>query len=566
MLDFFECTNVQFFQKATRFPHTYMPLKQKIIIHTFLFSSRHIKKHIKVCYTFVCTNIKEKRINMIKIFSTDKVRELDKYTIQNEPISSIDLVERAANAFTSEFCRRYSKQNRIIVFAGQGNNGADALAISRLLIDAGYRVETYLFNRYMQLSNECELNKQRLLSMENIEFTEVIYDFEPPILEKQDIIIDGLFGSGLNRPLTGGFAAMVKYINQSESTIVSIDIPSGLFGEDNQKNDPEAIIRADLTLSFGFPKLSFLLPENAEYVGEWKVLDILLHPEAIANTATSYFQVTENDIASVFHPRNRFSHKGTFGHALLIAGSRGKIGAAILAAQACLKSGTGLLTVHVPQRGEQILQTAFPEAMVDLDPNQDHFSYVSDIRPFSAIGIGPGLGKHADSAKALEHLLQTTEEPVVLDADALNLIAANKNILKHVPARSILTPHPKEFDRIAGESNNSYERLLKAKDFAVNHQVCVVLKGAYTATCTTSGNVYFNSSGNPGMATAGSGDVLTGIILGLLAQGMEPETAAVVGVFLHGTAGDLAAVYQSEESMIASDIINMLGKAFKQIK
>ena len=543
-----------------------MPLKQKIIIHTFLFSSRHIKKHIKVCYTFVCTNIKEKRINMIKIFSTDKVRELDKYTIQNEPISSIDLVERAANAFTSEFCRRYSKQNRIIVFAGQGNNGADALAISRLLIDAGYRVETYLFNRYMQLSNECELNKQRLLSMENIEFTEVIYDFEPPILEKQDIIIDGLFGSGLNRPLTGGFAAMVKYINQSESTIVSIDIPSGLFGEDNQKNDPEAIIRADLTLSFGFPKLSFLLPENAEYVGEWKVLDILLHPEAIANTATSYFQVTENDIASVFHPRNRFSHKGTFGHALLIAGSRGKIGAAILAAQACLKSGTGLLTVHVPQRGEQILQTAFPEAMVDLDPNQEHFSYVSDIRPFSAIGIGPGLGKHADSAKALEHLLQTTEEPVVLDADALNLIAANKNILKHVPARSILTPHPKEFDRIAGESNNSYERLLKAKDFAVNHQVCVVLKGAYTATCTTSGNVYFNSSGNPGMATAGSGDVLTGIILGLLAQGMEPETAAVVGVFLHGTAGDLAAVYQSEESMIASDIINMLGKAFKQIK
>ena len=543
-----------------------MPLKQKIIIHTFLFSSRHIKKHIKVCYTFVCTNIKEKRINMIKIFSTDKVRELDKYTIQNEPISSIDLVERAANAFTSEFCRRYSRQNRIIVFAGQGNNGADALAISRLLIDAGYRVETYLFNRYMQLSNECELNKQRLLSMENIEFTEVIYDFEPPILEKQDIIIDGLFGSGLNRPLTGGFAAMVKYINQSESTIVSIDIPSGLFGEDNQKNDPEAIIRADLTLSFGFPKLSFLLPENAEYVGEWKVLDILLHPEAIANTATSYFQVTENDIASVFHPRNRFSHKGTFGHALLIAGSRGKIGAAILAAQACLKSGTGLLTVHVPQRGEQILQTAFPEAMVDLDPNQDHFSYVSDIRPFSAIGIGPGLGKHADSAKALEHLLQTTEEPVVLDADALNLIAANKNILKHVPARSILTPHPKEFDRIAGESNNSYERLLKAKDFAVNHQVCVVLKGAYTATCTTSGNVYFNSSGNPGMATAGSGDVLTGIILGLLAQGMEPETAAVVGVFLHGTAGDLAAVYQSEESMIASDIINMLGKAFKQIK
>ena len=355
---------------------------------------------------------------MIKIFSTDKVRELDKYTIQNEPISSIDLVERAATVFTSEFCRRYSKQTRIIVFAGQGNNGAAALAIARMLTDAGYRVETYLFNPTMRLSDDCELNKQRLLHMEKIEFTEVVDDFVPPELEERDVVIDGLFGSGLNRPLTGGFAAMVRYINQSDATVVAIDIPSGLFGEDNRKNDPDAIIHADLTLTFGFPKLAFLLPENAEFVGEWKVLDILLHPEIIASTPTQFTLVTEEDIAAVFQPRNRFAYKGTFGHALLIAGSHGKMGAALLSAKACLRSGAGLLTVHIPGRGEQILQTAFPEAMVDLDQHQDHFSSVSGIKAYSSNTIGPGLGQHPDSVKAQEQLLQVVEKPLVIDADA----------------------------------------------------------------------------------------------------------------------------------------------------
>lgn len=503
---------------------------------------------------------------MIKIFATDKVKELDQYTIQHEPISSVDLVERAATVFMHEFCRHYSKQTRIVVFAGQGNNGADALAISRLLIDEGYRVETYLFNPTQHLSFDCSINKQRLLDMERIEFTEVVDDFVPPVLTDRDVVIDGLFGSGLNRPLNGGFAAVANYINQSEATVVAIDIPSGLFGEDNRTNDPDAIIRANLTLTFGFPKLSFLFPENAEYVGEWKVLDIGLHPDIIDATPTPYSLVTEEDISLVLQPRERFAHKGTFGHALLIAGSKGKMGAALLSARACLRSGAGLLTVHIPQRAEQIMQTAFPEAMLSFDPHQDYFTTVPETSAYSAIGIGPGLGQHLESAAALERLLQANGKPVVLDADALNLIASNKDLLNRIPPRSILTPHPKEFDRIAGESNCSYERLTKAQNFAIEHKLCVVLKGAYTATCTPTGNIYFNSSGNPGMGTAGSGDVLTGVILGLLAQGAEPETAAVTGVFIHGTAGDLAAVYRSEESMIASDITDMLGKAFKQIR
>jgi len=503
---------------------------------------------------------------MIKIFTTDKVRDLDQYTILNEPITPIDLVERAATLFMHEFCRHYSKQSRIVIFAGQGNNGADALALARLLIDESYKIETYLFNPTENLSPECELNKQRLLDMEKIVFTEVIDEFTPPHLGEHDIVVDGLFGSGLSRPLQGGFAAVVNYINESESTVVSIDIPSGLFGEENIGNDQNAIIKADFTISFGFPKLAFFLPENAPYIGEWKVIDIGIHPNIVEETPTSYAMINDEDVAELFIPRSRFAHKGTFGHALLIAGSRGKMGAALLAARSCLRSGAGLLTIHIPLLGEQIFQTALPEAMLSFDPYKDYFTTTIDTSPYSAIGIGPGLGKHIETKTALERFLESNQKPTVIDADAINLLAENKYLLEKLPSQCILTPHPKEFDRLAGESNSSYERLTKALNFAVNHKVCLVLKGAYTATCTPSGLVYFNTSGNPGMATAGSGDVLTGIILGLLANGYEMEVAAIAGVYLHGLAGDLAAAYHSEESMIAGDITEMLGKAFKQMK
>ena len=503
---------------------------------------------------------------MIKIFSTNQVKELDQYTIQYEPIESIDLVERAATMFVHEFCRHYSKQIRIIIFAGQGNNGADALAIARLLTEESYRVETYLFNPTEHLSEDCERNKRRLLDMERVDFTEITQDFEPPELSEHDVVIDGLFGSGLNRPLTGGFASVVSYINQSEAKIVAIDIPSGLFGEDNRKNNPNAIVKADMTLTFGFPKLAFFFPENASYVGRWKILDIGLHPDAIDQTRTPYNFLEEEDIAYSLLPRDRFAHKGIFGHALLIAGSKGKMGAALLAAKACLRSGAGLLTAHIPARGESVFQTAFPEAMLSFDEHPDHLSTPPELDAYAAIGMGPGLGTHPESSAAIERILRSASKPVVIDADAINILASNKEWLKDVPQHSILTPHPKEFERLAGESANSYERLAKARAFASDHKVCLVLKGAYTAICTPIGNVYINSCGNPGMATAGSGDVLTGIILGLLAQGYFPESAAVIGVFLHATAGDLAASSHSEESLIASDIIDMLGTAFKQLK
>jgi NAD(P)H-hydrate epimerase len=504
---------------------------------------------------------------MIKIVATEKVKELDRFTIAHEPISSIDLIERAAGAFVREFTRLYTKQSRIVVFAGQGNNGADALAVARLLAEDAYgRVETFLFNPPTgRLSADCEQNKRRLFETAGTSCTEVSGRFSPPLLGEQDIVIDGLFGSGLNRPLEGGFAAVVNYINESGATVVSIDIPSGLFGEDNRTNTPDTIVHASLTLTFGFPKLAFLLPENGPYVGKWKVLDIGIHPDIIAKTPAFCYLATEEDAALTIRPRDRFAHKGMFGHALLIAGSRGKMGAALLAAKACLRAGAGLLTVHIPALGEDMMQTAFPEAMLSVDAHIERLTSVPDLTAYTAIGLGPGLGQHPETATALKTLFMRVNQPVVIDADALNLLAADKEMLSHIPQRSILTPHPKEFDRLAGESGNAYERLMKARDFAREHALIVVLKGAYTATCTPEGNIYFNSSGNPGMATAGSGDVLTGLILGLLCSGYAPEAAAVVGVFIHGSAGDLAAAAQSEESLLASDLIGMLGKVFKSL-
>jgi NAD(P)H-hydrate epimerase len=510
---------------------------------------------------------------MIKIFTTEKVKELDRYTIENEPVSSVDLTERASVLFVQEFTHRFSRQYRIVVFAGFGNNGADALAVARLLKEESYNVITCLFNTKLHLSPDCLENKHRLIEADAEGFREIVPGsaFTLPELGGNDIVIDGLFGTGLSKPIEGAFAELIGQINESGARVVSIDMPSGLFGEDNRTNNRKAIIRAGLTLTFGFPKLAFLLPENEAFTGEWKVLDIGLHPDIIRKTETPYNLISEEDIHREIHRRGKFGHKGLYGHALLIAGSRGRMGAAVLASKACLRSGAGLLTTHIPRCGETVLQTASPETMLSPDPHQDYFTTPPDISPYPAIGIGPGLGQHPQTAAGLEELLrkaQACSKPVrlVIDADAINIIASNKSLTELIPERSILTPHPKEFDRLAGESHSGYERLMKAQSLACELKLIVILKGANTAICTPKGNIYFNNTGNPGMATAGSGDVLTGIIPALLAQGYEPETASVISVFLHGAAGDRAAALHSEESMIASDIIDSLGIAFKEVK
>ena len=502
----------------------------------------------------------------MKIFPTSDIKQLDACTIEQEPIASIDLMERAAKALTRAIAARWGKDTRFTVFAGPGNNGGDALAVARLLQEDGYEVETFLFNTKDHLSPDCAANMERLAALPGVNFHEITTQFVFPKLTEEDVIIDGLFGSGLNKPLSGGFAAVVKFINASPAYVVSIDIPSGLMGEDNSYNVASGIVRADLTLSLQLPKLAFLFPENETYVGEWKLLDIGLSKKAMAEMPSNYQLTGPGEVVALLKPRGKFAHKGNFGRALLIAGSQGMAGASILAARACLRSGVGLLTVHVPFCNNGIVQTAVPEAMTDLDLSDTCFAAATDTDDFQAVAVGPGLGRSPETVAALAEQIETSDTPMVLDADALNILGENRSLLSRLPKGSLLTPHPVELERLVGKCRNSFERLERARDLAASADVHIVLKGAYTAVISPDGKCRFNTTGNPGMATAGSGDVLTGILLALLAQGYEPGAAAQLGVFVHGLAGDLAAEAKGMMGMTAGDIVEALPQAWMKLQ
>jgi NAD(P)H-hydrate epimerase len=379
-------------------------------------------------------------------------------------------------------------------------------------------------------------------------------------------VIDAIFGSGLTRPAEGLAEQVINKINQTESVVISVDIPSGLFGEDNSLNNTESIICADYTLSFQFPKLCFMFPENSRFTGEWHILTIGLSSNAIRNTSTPY-SFLENDYAcSLLKKRETFDHKGKYGHGLLIAGSYGKLGASVLGARAALRTGIGLITCHVPGCGYQVIQTSVPEAMVRVDKNETHTSDIETTDTFDAVGIGPGIGTDPVTQNAFHGFLNNNQKPIVIDADGINILGLNKHWLSELHGETILTPHIREFERITESADNSYKRLEKQAEFASRYKCVVVLKGAHTSIATPQGNVYFNSTGNPGMATAGSGDALTGMILSLLSQGYSPENASVIGVYLHGLAGDIAAAKSGYESIIASDIIDNIGNAFLRMK
>ena len=500
----------------------------------------------------------------MKIFTSAQIHELDKYTIQHEPIKSIDLMERAAKAITETVMRRWSNQTPVVVFAGPGNNGGDALAVSRMLATQGYDVKVYLFNISGRLSDDCAANRQRVIDCKRIKaFMEVTTKFDPPTLQAGDLVIDGLFGSGINKPLAGGFAALVRYINQCPARVVSIDMPSGLMTEDNSFNVRSNIIRADLTLTLHGKKLSMFLADCQEFLGEIQVLDIRLSDEYVKKTDALYTLLEESDIRPRILHRDDFAHKGSMGNALLVAGSYGMSGAAVLATKACLRAGAGKVTVHTPRKNYGIMQVSVPEAVLQMDHEETYFSEAVDSDNFDALGIGPGLGQLENTAIAFIAQLKRTQCPIVADADALNILANHRAWIPQLPKDIILTPHPKEFDRLSSvASNGSYERLQRAKDMAQNLHAYIILKGHYSALCLPDGHVVLNPTGNSGMATAGSGDVLTGIITGLLARGYQRRDACEVGMYLHGLAGDLAAKDLGKESLVASDIIRYLPKAF----
>lgn len=501
----------------------------------------------------------------MKIFRADQVREIDAFTIEQEPVVSIDLMERAALRLTGWYVRHFHTDRKVVIFAGPGNNGGDALAMARLLAESQYRIECYLL-QFGKLSKDCRINLERLVEQNMVSLVEVGEKDPMPEIGSKDVVVDGIFGSGLTRKVSGFPGKVIKHINVEAETVIAIDIPSGLFGEDNTDNDFSQVIRATYTLTFQFPFLSFFFDSNDPYVGRWRVHNIRLHPNAIEGTATPYRCIESQYLKTLLPPREKFAHKGTFGHALLISGCYGMMGAALLTGEAALRAGAGLVTLHVPRFGYSIIQTGFPEALVSLDRSDILFSEPPDLDPFTAIGIGPGLGCKPNSGKGLKMVLDRAKVPLVIDADGLNILSQHPEWYELLPEGSILTPHPKEFDRLCGSSENSYQRHLKQVEFARKYRVVVVLKGAYTGIASPDGSYCFNSTGNPGMATGGSGDVLTGLITGLLAQGMKPVDAALAGVYLHGLAGDLASEASSEEALIAGDMLLYLGEAFRELK
>lgn len=497
------------------------------------------------------------------IFSAEDIRSWDEFTIQHEPVLSIDLMERAAAACV-QWLHDFSFTGRPFhIFCGKGNNGGDGLAMARMLAQKGENVMVHILEFGHIGTDDFQKNLARL-HQERVEIRYIQDASVFTALTSNDIVIDALFGTGLNRALNPVTASLVEQLNNSGATIISVDIPTGLFADSSSRG--QVIVQADHTLSFQCYKLALLVPENTRYTGEVHILDIGLHPGFPATVPLKYEWMDARQAHALYQPRNKFAHKGNMGHALLAAGSYGKMGAAVIAAIGCMRAGAGLLTCHVPGCGLTVLQTTLPEAMVLTDFNSSYLTKIeTDFSRYDAVGIGPGIGTAQETRVLLREVLDAWRGPLVLDADALNSISQQKEFLNLLPSSTILTPHPKEFERLFGKSNDDFARLGLALSKAKELGIIIVLKGHHTFIATPDGKGFFNSTGNPGMATAGSGDLLTGILTGLLAQGYPQVQAALLGVYLHGLAGDLAAVALSPEAMIATDMAGQLGNAYRLI-
>jgi len=497
----------------------------------------------------------------MKIFSAAQIKQWDVFTIENEPISSVDLMERAATACCKWMIGKNFGAFHFRIFCGKGNNGGDGLAIARLLIEHKCLVTVYILEFGNIGTDDFQVNLARLHECStDIHFIQAPDFF--PVINADDVIVDAIYGTGLNKPLEGISAALVDHINNSGGIRISIDMPTGLFADKSSKGN--TVIKATHTLTFQNYKLSFLLPENEMFCGITHLLNIGLHQAFEKDEPAELELLDEVMIKPVYKPRSAFAHKGSYGHAALLCGSYGMMGAAVLTSLACLRSGAGKLTAYIPKCGYDILQTTVPEAM-SFVAGEDHLLSASGIEKFNAVGIGPGIGIHSSHKKLIAEVFEKVNVPLVIDADALNIIAENQDLLKAIPKHSILTPHPKEFERLFGKTENDFERLKLAKQKSNEYQVYIILKGHYSFISTPDGTCYFNSTGNAGMATAGSGDVLTGIITGLLAQGYSPFQSSVFAVYLHGLAGDIAATEYSQEALLAGDIIECIGEAFKTL-
>lgn len=497
----------------------------------------------------------------MKIFDVKHLAEADRVTIERQGITSEDLMERAATLVFKEIHRRLNNDPvPVKIFCGIGNNGGDGLVIGRLLLQEGYNVTMYVVNYTNERSRDFLLNYDKIKSLFKTWPTLIKSEEDFPEISSSDFVIDAIFGIGLNRPAEGWVAKLINTINSSGAFILAVDMPSGLYSNKVPAAD-DAVIKANFTITFQAPKIVFFLPDTAGFVGEIIVLDIGLDREFLNNTSPVARLTDKEEARAIYRPRKKFSHKGTYGHSLIIGGSYGKIGSISLTATAALRTGAGMVSIYAPSCGYEILQTVLPEAMVITDKGENQLEDIKfDIEP-DVICFGMGAGTSKETINTYRRFLQETKRPVVIDADGINMLSKDKELLRLVPEGSVLTPHPKELERLIGEWKDDFDKLEKAKEFSKDHALILVLKDAHTIVVYKE-DLYVNSSGNPGMATAGAGDVLAGVITGLISQKYEPLMAAVLGTYLHGRAGDIAAARLSQEGTLAGDIASYMGAAF----
>ena len=500
----------------------------------------------------------------MRVLTAAQHRQLDAATLAAESIDGRQLMERAATAWTERFVQRYPQREQpIVVYAGSGNNGGDGLVIARLLRAADYTVTVI----HAQIGTPSPDNRYHAKRAHDsgVPLRPLAEGDPLPSLARGSRVIDALFGTGLSRPVTAYWSTLIDHLNEAEVERIAVDLPSGLRADGPVTG---SIVRAHRTLSLGYPKPVLFAPSATPYLGAWELVPFALDEAFVAALpeVDSPQLLTAASVKPLLRPRHANDHKGTFGHALVVAGAYGKMGAAIICARAVLRAGAGLVTTHLPRSGYQIMQIAFPEAMCSIDTHRYHFTEVNGVQKYAVVAVGPGIGQAKATGAGLLALLEATGAPMVLDADALNLIAEHPAWRTHIPPGSILTPHPREFERLFGKAEDDFHRWAVQQKMARELGVYLLLKTGYTTIATPAGQLLYNSTGNPGMATGGTGDALTGILTGLLAQGYPAGEAARLGVYLHGLAGDMAAYELGQESLLAEDVVSHLGKAFIRLR
>ena len=536
----------------------------------------------------------------MKILTGKDIREADLYTIEHEPVASIELMERAALALEAEIAaaaettegqKTAAEAPEYLIIAGKGNNGGDGLAVARLLrgrFGDTRSISVILPAAPDHLSPDCRLNMHLLpagISIFSFADGHITADGSevPPeqLFRRNTVVVDAILGTGVTGAVRGAALQAIRLVNEHSRRcrmVISIDMPSGLPTEPRNREEAAGadVIAADLTLTIEFPKLSLLLPETGRYAGRLRTVHIGLDKEFIDSRESAYAAVDAAYVSTLLRPRGEFDHKGTHGHALVIAGSAEYMGAAILCTGAALRSGCGLVSAHIPAAGRTAMLISHPAAIISADEAPVFSSLPADLGKYSAVAVGPGIGRSEAAAAALEKLLVCLPQhpgirTAVLDADALNIISERPEMLAMIPEGSVLTPHVGELSRLlrAAGSRGLLEDVAPAgapwrddlhkvalvRQFCARLKSVIVLKGAHTMVCSPDGRCFFNMSGNPGMAKGGSGDVLTGLVAGLAARGYDSLSAAILGVWFHGLAGDVAASLRGMEAMNAEDIL-----------